>query len=82
MRVATSGSVPLRLAGLGRLAVTGLAVIVRVAAAARHGELGPFTEAVGQGDPAALAGQVRWLLEQSGEAEAAEALMGQLGAGP
>lgn len=52
---------------------TGQAIVVRVAAAARRGDLGPLhqAQASGKGDPVALAKQVAWLLEQGGALEAA-----------
>lgn len=50
---------------------TGKAVVVRVAAAARRGDLQPlYTE--GGDRVAALARQVAWLLDRAGEAEAAQ----------
>lgn len=51
---------------------TGKAVLVRVAAAARRGDLAPF-DAVAGGSREALAQQVGWLLRQGGAPDAAEA---------
>ena len=55
---------------------TGMAILVRLAAAVRRGDRAPLdaAKASGAGDPALLQTQVAWLLEQSGEAELAASL--------
>lgn len=55
---------------------TGQAVLVRCAAAARRGDLTVLADTAsgGGGDPAALQGQVAWLLRQSGDEAAALAV--------
>ena len=55
---------------------TGMAILVRLAAAVRRGDLAPLdaAKASGAGDPALLQTQVAWLLEQAGEAEHAASL--------
>ncbi len=57
---------------------TGKAVIVRVALAARRGDLGPFEAASARADVgtrAAMAAQIAGVLERGGEEEAARALL-------
>ncbi len=53
---------------------TGLSIVVRSAAGARRGDLGPLDAAVRahpDADPAGLHAQVAWLLEQAGDADSA-----------
>ncbi len=64
------------MAGRLRSDPTGLAVLVRLAAAARRGDIEPFfaAQASGAGDPEQLRAQVAWLLDQAQLPEVAEVI--------